>query len=338
MIEITLNKLLKKEDLTIEEAQSAMTDIMNGNFTPIKLSAWLTALRMKGETYQEIAGCASTMITYAKKIKTKDKNTVDIVGTGGDCRHTINISTASAIAAASAGLTVAKHGNKAVSSKSGSADVLSSLGLNINITPEQMEKCLNEIGLAFLFAPLLHPAMKHAMPIRKELGIRTIFNILGPICNPAGIKRAVIGVYEPKLCNLIAKAAKELGYKRLLVVCGKDGLDELTTTTTSIISEIKNNEIIKYEFNPFKYGIKKASIEDIKGKDPDYNARLIIDIFNGKIKGPALEIILLNTAAAIISGGITESWSEALTIAEKTITDGNAIEKLNQLIKFTLKL
>ena len=334
-IDNSLGKLLNCQDLSKEETESAMSEIMTGNFSDIKLAAWLTAFRMKGETHQEIASCVSVMMKHAEKIHVMDNNAVDIAGTGGDSRHTINISTAAAILAAGAGLTVAKHGNKAVSSKSGSADVLTALGLNINIPPKHMERCLNEIGLAFLFAPLLHPAMKYVMPVRKKLGIRTIFNILGPICNPAGIKHAVIGVYESRLCRLIAEAAKDLGYKRLIVVYGNDGLDEISITTTSKICEIKNGEISEYEFDPQKYGIPMAALQDIQGKGPEYNANIITDIFSGREKGPTKDIIVLNSAAVLITGDKADSWQEALLIAEETINNGSAQKKLQQIIEFT---
>ena len=334
-INCSLDKLLNHQNLSKQEAESAMSEILNGKFSDIKLAVWLMALRMKGETSLEVAACASVMMKHAERIHAVDNNAVDIVGTGGDSMHTINISTAAAITAAGAGLTVAKHGNKAVSSKSGSADVLTALGLNINISPKRMELCLNKIGIAFLFAPLLHPAMKFAMPVRKQLGIRTIFNILGPICNPAGIKRAVIGVYEPRLCRLIAEAARDLGYKRLIVVYGNDGLDEISTTTTTKVCEILNSEILEYEFDPQKYGIPRAVLKDIQGKGPEYNASIIKDVFAGKIGGPIKDIIVLNTAAVLIAGDKTNDWQEALSIAEKTINNGNAQEKLQQIIEFT---
>jgi anthranilate phosphoribosyltransferase len=330
-----LDKLLNFQDLSSIEAEYVMSEIMNGNFSNIKLAAWLTALRMKGETYQEIAACASVMIKHAESIHAIDKNVIDIVGTGGDCKQTINISTAAAITAAASGLTVAKHGNRAVSSKSGSADVLTALGVNISISPKHIELCLNEVGIAFLFAPTLHPAMKYAMPVRKELGIRTIFNILGPISNPAKIKRAVIGVYEPRLCSLAAKAVKELGYKRAIVVYGNDGLDEITTTTTSRICEIKNKEIIEYEFDPQKYGIPHTTLKQIQGEGAKYNANIIANIFSGKEKGPAKNIIVLNSAAALIVGGKTDSWTNALALAEKTINNGDAQRKLQQIVEYT---
>ena len=198
-----------------------------------------------------------------------------------------------------------------------------------------MENCLNKIGLAFLFAPLLHPAMKYAMPVRKKLGIRTIFNILGPICNPAGIKRAVIGVYDPRLCRLMAEAALNLGYRRLLVVYGNDGLDEISTTTTSKICEINNNEISEYEFDPQKYKIPRVKLHEIQGKESVYNANIITDIFSGKERGPARDIIVLNSAAVLIVGGKTNNWQEALSIAEETINNGNALKKMRQIIEFT---
>ena len=334
-IDNSLEKLLASEDLTWNEAESSMSEIMSGKFSDIKLAAWLTALRMKGETYLEIAACASVMLERATKINTVDDNAVDIVGTGGDCKHTVNISTAAAIVAAASGLTVAKHGNKAVSSKSGSADVLSALGLNINLSPKNMELCLNKVGLSFLFAPLLHPAMKFAMPVRRQLGIRTIFNILGPLCNPAGIKRAVIGVYEPRLCRLMTEAAQNLGFKRLMVVYGNDGLDEISTTTTSTICELNNNEIHEYEFDPQHYGIAKASMKDLTGKEPEYNANIITETFSGWTKGPVKDIVIINAAAVLIVGGKTNSWLDAISIASETINTGKALKKLEEITSFT---
>ena len=330
-----LDKLLNFQNLSVKETEFLMSEILNGQISDIKLSSFLTALRMKGETSNEIFAFASTMIEHAEKISVHDDNAIDIVGTGGDCKNTINISTASAIVAASTGLTVAKHGNKSVSSKSGSADVLTSLGIKINISPSKMESCLNSVGLAFLFAPLLHPAMKYAVPVRKELGVRTIFNILGPICNPAKVKQAVIGVYEPRLCRLIAEAAQKLGYKHVIVAHGNDGLDEISTTATTKICELIDNHINEYEFNPVKYGISKVSISDLEGKDPVYNAGIIRDIFDNKLNGPMKDIIILNSAAALIVGNKAGSWETALTMAEKTINTGKALNKLNELVVFT---
>jgi anthranilate phosphoribosyltransferase len=334
----SLKKLLENKNLEIHEAEGAMFEIMSGSVSEIKLASWLTALKMKGESPEEISGCASAMLQHANKIEVNDENAVDIVGTGGDGAHTINISTASAIVASAAGLTVAKHGNRAVSSKSGSADILTALGVNININPTAMTNCLNEIGLAFLFAPTLHPAMKYAVPVRKELGVRTIFNILGPICNPANIKNAVIGVFSPMLCRQIAEAARNLGFKRLMVVHGNDGLDEITTTTSTKICELKNNEILEYELYPREFGIDYSNIDDIKGEGPEKNAEILRGIFSGKYTGPKKDIIVLNSAAVLLVAGVTSDWKEAIKITDAVISSGKAMKKLESLIKFTNNL
>ncbi|MCF7791100.1 MAG: anthranilate phosphoribosyltransferase [Victivallales bacterium] len=331
-----LEKLFNNKDLETLEAKEAMLEIMSGNVPDIKLSAWLTALKMKGEAPSEISGCVSAMLEKAQKIELKNRsNAVDIVGTGGDGTHTINISTASAVVAAAAGLTVAKHGNRAVSSLSGSADVLSSLGVRIEIGHEKIVECLNEVGLSFLFAPLLHPAMKYAVPVRKMLGVRTIFNLLGPLCNPSGLKNAVIGVYSAELCRQIAEAAKQLNFNNVMVVHGRDGLDEITTTTSTKICELKNNVISEYDLYPEELGVQYSEIGDIKGGDADENAEIIRKIFNGKITGPKKDVILLNTAAALITGNKCENWYAAIKRADSVIKSGKAEEKLNHLIKFT---
>lgn len=334
-INTTLDKFLEKESLCFEEAKKAMEEIMTGSVSPVKLASWLTALRMKGEAAEEIAGCAAVMNVHSTKIACSDPKTIDIVGTGGDISHTFNISTTAAFIAAGAGVTVAKHGNRAVSSLSGSADVLSELGININLSKSEMETCLNKIGIAFLFAPLLHPAMKHAMPVRKELSIRTVFNILGPLSNPAGVKRIVIGVYDKNLCLLVAKAAMSLGIEYVMVVHGNDGLDEITTTTTTHICEAHNAELREYEFDPVDVGISKAYPEDLKGKNPSENAELLRAIISGKEKGKRKDIAMLNAAAGILVAGKASDWVEALTEAEKSITSGKAYSKLNAMIDFT---
>lgn len=334
-INMTLNKLVENKSLTFEEAQKAMEEIMTGKVSPVKLASWLTALRMKGETPEEIAGCAAVMSIHATKIACSDPKAIDIVGTGGDGSHTFNISTAAAFIAAGAGITVAKHGNRAVSSLSGSADVLSELGVNINLGAIEIEACLNKIGIAFLFAPLLHTAMKHAMPVRKELGMRTVFNILGPLSNPAGIKRIVLGVYDKNLCLVVAKAAVSLGVEYVMVVHGNDGLDEITTTTSTHICEVHNTELREYEFDPVALGMSRACTEDLKGKSSSENAKLLRAIISGKEKGRTRDIVLLNAAAGILVAGKAPDWSRALTEAEKSITSGNAFAKLNALIDFT---
>lgn len=334
MFDDTIKKIYNKEDLTFEEAEAAMEAIMSGEVSPVKLSSWLTALKVKGESASEIGGCASAMNRHASKINCNDSKVVDIVGTGGDGAKTFNISTSAAFVAAGAGITVAKHGNRAVSSLSGAADVLSELGIKIDLTPELMEKTLNEVGIAFLFAPLLHPAMKHAMPVRKELGTRTIFNILGPLCNPASTQLMTIGVYSKHLCRLISEAAKKIGKEHVLVVHGLDGLDEITTTSTTHICELRNGDIIEYDLDPQKYGINLAKPEDILGGSPAKNASLVRNILEGKENGPARDIVLINSASSMIVSGKASNWEEGIKAAEESIDSGNAAKKLDELIVF----
>jgi anthranilate phosphoribosyltransferase len=338
MFDDTLKKLYTKQDLTFEEAAGAMEEIMSGNVSEIKLASWLTALKLKGESASEIGGCASVMNRHASKIKCDDKNVIDIVGTGGDGAKTFNISTTSAFVAAGAGLTVAKHGNRAVSSRSGSADVLSELGIRLDLTPAEMELTLNEVGISFLFAPLLHPAMKYAMPVRRELGTRTIFNILGPLCNPASTKRMTIGVYSKPLCRLIAEAALKIGKEHILVVYGEDGLDEITTTTTTHICEVRNGKILEYDLNPTEYGIALAKPEDISGGTPSENAKIVKAILNGEKSGPERDIVILNSASSMIVSGMANNWNDAIKLASDSIDSGKAMEKLNRLIVFTQAL
>ncbi|MFZ2656060.1 MAG: anthranilate phosphoribosyltransferase [Victivallales bacterium] len=338
LFSVSLQKLLRNESLTFEEANLAMNEIMEGKVSSIKLAAWLVALRMKGETPEELGGCAAAMNANGIKIHCLDEDVIDTCGTGGDGAGTFNISTAAAFVAAGAGVTVAKHGNRAVSSKSGSADILSELGMNINMSVEDMEYCLNKIGIAFLFAPNLHPAMKHAMPVRIELGIRTVFNIMGPLCNPANARRAVIGVYDRKLCPVMAKAARTLGKEHIMVVHGNDGLDEITTTTTTHICELRNGEILEYEFDPFRtLGLPKAKASDLIGRDPRENANTFKEILSGEANGPLRDIIMLNSAAAIIVSGKSMQWDEAFAFAEKSLSDGHAYSKFKSLVEFCRK-
>ncbi len=334
-IKTSLKKILDFKDLSFDESADAMNEIMTGQVSDILFSSWLTALRMKGEGVNEIAGCASVMRKFASPINCNDKNAIDVVGTGGDGAHTINISTTSAIVAAGADITVAKHGNKAVSSKSGSADVLSALGIKIDITPEEMERCVNEVGIAFLFAPKLHPAMKYAMPVRKGLGMRSIFNILGPICNPANVKRGIVGVYDKKLCPIIAQALADLGADHFLVVHGNDGLDEFSIASSTYVCEVRNNDITEYEISPEKFGLKMATIKDIVGGLPEDNARVIRDTLSNKITGAKRDVVLLNSTAAIYVSNKVDSWEDAFVLAEKSINSGNALKKLDNLIRFT---
>ena len=335
MFENLLKKLFEGKNLSFDEAENAMEEIMSGRVSPVSLSAWLTALKIKGETADEIGGCAAAMNRHACKIKPEDSEAVDIVGTGGDGAKTFNISTAAAFTAAGADITVAKHGNRAVSSKSGAADVLSELGINIELSPEQMENTLNSVGIAFLFAPLLHPAMKHAMPVRRELKTRTIFNILGPLCNPADTKRMVIGVYAPELCRIVAEAALKIGKKHVLIVHGTDGLDEISTTAPTEICELRNGVIDEYKFDPEEIGINRAGPAEIAGGTPAENGELIRNILNGTEKGPPRDIVIVNAAAAVYVAGKAGSLREAANLATESIDSGAAYEKLDQLSVFT---
>ncbi len=334
----SFQKILKNEALTFDEAKTSMLEIMEGQVSSIRIAAWLTALRMKGETPDEVGGCAAAMNASGIKVHCLDENVIDTCGTGGDGAGTFNISTAAAFVAAGAGVSVAKHGNRAISSRSGSADILSAMGMNINQTTEDMEYCLNKIGIAFLFAPSLHPAMKHAMPVRIELGIRTVFNIMGPLCNPADAKRAVIGVYDRRLCSILAKAARTIGKEHVMVVHGNDGLDEITTTTTTHICELRNGEIHEYEFDPLKtLGIPRATPADLIGKDPGGNAEIFNQIVSGESTGPLRDIVMLNSAAAIIVSGKSPGWAEAFGLAEESLSKGQASSKLKALVDFCRK-
>ena len=327
--------LLSGSSLSREEAESAMHQIMTGEVLPVKLAGWLVALRIKGETPAEIAGCAAAMRSQAIKLSESFPDAVDTCGTGGDGLHTINISTAAAFVASGAGVKVAKHGNKAVSSRSGSADVLESLGVNIAAPVESSAKCLREIGLAFLFAPSFHPAMKHAAPVRRELGIRTIFNILGPLSNPAGAKRAVLGVFSDQLCLKMAGAAKELGFERMLAVHGSDGLDEITLSGPTRICEIRDGEICDYLISPSDFGIPRAKTSELCGGSPAENAEQLKAILEGRLKGPKRDVVALNAAAAILVSDIAGSWQEAILKAEDSINSGAASEKLAKLVEAT---
>ncbi len=331
-IDDSIKALLAKRDLKAAEAEAAMRLIMKGEVSPVKLSAWLIALRMKGETSAEIAGCAKAMLEQAVKFPKSFPDAVDNVGTGGDGLHTINISTAAAFVASGAGVRVAKHGNRAVSSKSGSADVLSALGVNIALSPEKAGECLEKLGIAFLFAPTFHPAMKHAAPVRKELGVRTIFNILGPLVNPAGAKYAVLGVFSEKLCKTMAEAAQALGFERAMAVHGSDGLDELAVSGSSRVCELRDGAILDYKLSPEELGLPLAATSALVGGTPAENAAILKDILLGKVKGPQRDVVALNAAAAILVSGAADSWLSALKKAEQSIDSGAAAQKLSSLI------
>jgi anthranilate phosphoribosyltransferase len=310
---------------------------MTGSAEGAQIGAFLTALRIKGETVAEITGAARVMRDKSTKIETPGKSKTDIVdtcGTGGDGSMTFNISTAAAFVTAAAGVTVAKHGNRSVSSKSGSADVLRSLGVNVEASIECVEQCIQKAGIGFLFAPLLHGAMKYAAPVRQALGIRTIFNILGPLTNPAGAKCQLIGVYDPALTDLLALVLNNLGTKHAFVVRGEDGLDEITLTTETRVTELKDGSIKTYHITPEDFGFDRCAPEDLTGGESTENAEIILKIFNGE-KGPKRDIVLLNSAAAICAAGKVGSIAEGIAVAHGAIDSGEALEKLEQLKTLT---
>src|SRR3990172_265235 len=336
MIKEAIAKVVEKKDLREDEMVSVMREIMEGEATPAQIASFITALRMKGETVDEITGAARVMREKALKVKTKASVVVDTCGTGGDESFTFNISTAAAFVAAGAGLTVAKHGNRSISSKSGSADVLKSLGVNIEAEVERVEECLDKIGIGFLFAPMMHGAMKYAAPVRREIGIRTIFNILGPLTNPAGARYQVLGVYRSELTEVLANVLKNLGSTRAFVVSGNDGLDEMTLTTETKVSELKDGTVNTYSIKPEEFGMTRCKLFELQGGEPDDNARIIREILKGD-KGPKRDVVVLNAAAAIVDSGMAKDINEGIKLAEEAIDSGKALEKLEKLIEITNK-
>lgn len=334
MIKEAIAKLIQKNDLSVQEMELSMQEIMANQATPAQISSFLTALRLKGETVEEITAAVSVLRKHMVKIETRHDNLLDTCGTGGDGKHTFNISTLAALVAAGAGAVIAKHGNRSISSKCGSADLLEALGVKIDITPDLISRCLNEIGIAFLFAPALHPAMKFVAPVRKEIGIRTIFNILGPLSNPAGAKYQLIGVYRPDLTKTLAEVLKNLGSVHSLVICGQDGLDEITTTTKTLGYELKNGRIKKIIINSKKLGIKPVKIDELKCPDIASNVTLTQNILSGQ-KGPARDIVLLNAAYALYIAEKTKNVEEAFVLARNSLDNKKALEKLEQLKKIT---
>jgi anthranilate phosphoribosyltransferase len=334
MLQEAIHKLVEKTDLSKQEAYECVLEIMSGTASEARIAGFLTGLRMKGETVAEIAGAALAMREKATKIVTKHQNVIDTCGTGGDGLGTFNISTASAIVAASAGAVVAKHGNRAVSSKCGSADVLKELGVNIDIPKEKVEQSLDEIGIGFLFAPMLHGAMKFAAPVRKELGMRTIFNLLGPLTNPAGAKRQLLGVYRRGLTDVLANVLLELGTERAMVVHGYGGMDEMTVNGETRVSEVVNGRVLTSTFHHSSVGIAESDLSAIAGGDAAENALLIKGVLDGT-SGGARDIVVLNAGAALCVAGLASSVSEGVTLAREAIDSGASKKKLNQLIEFT---
>ena len=331
-IQLALGKVIDGIDLTEAEMVSVMNQIMEGAVGEPQLAAFLTALRMKGESVGEIVGAARVMRQKAETLHLSSDNIVDTCGTGGDGGNTFNISTASAFVVAGAGLTVAKHGNRAVSSRSGSADVLNCLGVNIEADKAVVEKCVEQVGMGFLFAPLMHGAMKHAAGVRKQLGFRTIFNLLGPLTNPAHAHAQVIGVFDRKWVSPLAHVLKDLGCRHAFVVHGEDGLDEISLMDVTHVAELLNGDIREYSISPEEFGLQRCSPEQVRGGSPEENAEIIKAILEDEA-GPKRDIVLLNASAAIRVGGMAGSLNEGLTVARKSISSGAAKEKLQELCK-----
>jgi len=330
LIKEIISKLVNNQDLSLEESLAVMTQIMEGNATDAQIASFITALRMKGETVEEITGCTLAM----RRKAVRDGIIVDTCGTGGDAKNTFNISTAAAFVVAGAGLKVAKHGNKATSSQCGSADVLKRLGVNIEANVKTVEKCIAMVNIGFLFAPMLHQAMKYAIVPRKEIGIRTIFNILGPMANPAGATHRILGVYSEHLTAIIAEVLKRLGDQHAFVVHGLDGLDEITTTDKTKVCELVGNTIKNYYLNPADFGIKKANLSDLTVNTLDESALAIREVLDG-IHNPKRDVVLLNAAAAIIAGGLAEDFMEGLKIAAQSIDTGSAKNVLKKLTEIS---
>jgi len=334
MIKEAIAKITERIDLTETEAEDVMREIMEGVATSAQIASYITALRMKGESLSEICGSARVMREKSTKIRVSDPNVVDTCGTGGDQKHTFNISTAVAFVLAGAGATVAKHGNRSVSSLCGSADVLKALGVKIDVPPERVEACVNEIGIGFLFAPLFHGAMKYAAVPRQEIGIRTLFNILGPLTNPAGASVQVMGVFSACLTDLLAQVLSNLGSRHCFVVHGVDGLDEITITGKSRISEGKDGRVASYFIEPEEMGLPVGKADDLTGGDATVNAVILNAILKGE-QGPRRNIVLMNAAPALVAVGLSKNMKDAVALAEEAIDSGRAHEKLLALCEMT---
>lgn len=335
MLKPYIAKAINRADLTAEEAEAAMNTIMTGQATPAQIGAYLVALRMKGETIDEITGSVRAMRANAVKVHITDRSApvYDIVGTGGDGAHTFNISTAAAFVLAGTGRRVAKHGNRAASSQCGSADVLSALGVNLELTPEQVGKAIDQIGIGFMFAPKFHPAMKHAIGPRKEIGQRTIFNILGPLTNPAGADVQLTGVFNPELTEPLAHVLNELGSRAALVIHGHGGTDELTPCGPNRVSQLRDGAVRTYDLDPGEFDIPRATMADLRGGDPEESAVMMRELLTGKLNGARRDAVLLNGAAALAAE--TGDFKSALEEARASLDEGKALAKLEALVAFS---
>ena len=332
MIQEAIRDLIAGADLGRAKMRAVMEQIMSGQATDAQIGAFLVALRIKGETIDEIAGGAEVMREKATPIVTVRPDLIDTCGTGGDDSGTFNISTTVAFVACGAGLAVAKHGTRSISSQCGSSDVLTALGVNIEATPEKVGECIDEVGIGFLFAIALHGAMKHAIGPRRELATRTVFNILGPLTNPAGAKRQLLGVFDGALTEALAGVLRELGSERALVVHGSDGLDEITLTGPTQVSELRDGQISTRQIHPGDFGLQTVAAEALKGGDADYNARILREVLDGK-EGPQRDVVLLNAAAAMVVGGLAEDITTGLEVARTSIDSGKARQALDRLVE-----
>lgn len=351
MLKDVIHKLVEGQDLSEGEMIDAMEAIMGGEATHAQMAAFLTALRIKGETVEEITGAARVMREHATPIRVRGRpapvvsidrdeinveheTIVDTCGTGGSGTNTFNISTTTAFVLAGAGLRVAKHGNRAVSGRCGSADVLEALGVNLEVTPEKVQECIEEIGIGFLYAPLLHSAMRHVAPVRREMGIRTIFNILGPLTNPAGASHQVLGVYRKELTGTLARVLGRLGSERAFVVHGSDGLDEITICGPTHVAELRSGTVEEYDLYPEEYGLDCAPPESIHGGNAEENAEIVRQVLQGE-RGPKRDVVLLNSAAALVVSGGSNDMTGGVRVAGEVIDTGKALEKLDRLVEIT---
>ncbi len=333
MLEKYLGKVVDRKDLNAEEAELAMQAIMSGEADKIQTAAFLASLRMKGETEEEIAAFARVMRDMAVRINPKVEKSVDVCGTGGDAIKTFNISTTAAFITACV-VPVAKHGNRSVTSKCGSADVIEELGVNLALPPRRIEECIEKIGIGFMFAPLHHQAMKNVMEVRQKLGMRTVFNILGPLTNPANATHQLIGVYDASVTEKIAKVLRILGLKKALVVHGEPGVDEVSVCGETRVSQLSNGEIRTYFINPDDFGVERASPGEIAGGDRKESARILRDVLSCKVEGAKRDVVLLNAAAAIFAADESKSIGEGFEIARDVLEDGRAAEKLEEFVRF----
>ena len=337
MIQDSIKQLISKKSLTKTQAQQVMNEIMSGEVTGSQFGAFVTSLMLKGETADEIAGLATSMREHSLKVSVNEKIILDTCGTGGDNSNTFNISTASGLILAGCGLKIAKHGNRAMSGKSGSADVLEQLGVNINLSPESVSKCIQETNFGFMFAQIFHPSMKFAAAPRKELGIKTVFNILGPLTNPANANHQIIGVYNPSVGNLMAEVLKILGSSRAMIVHSADGIDEISLWDKTKIWELKNNEISNYEITHEDFGLNKINISELKVSSPEESVKIIQNILSGE-KSAARDVALANAAAGLLIAGKVDSLIKGVEMAKKSIDSGNALNQLNKLIQISNEL